>query len=363
MTVLGSAVAAVPLSRVMNRHGRRPGLVAGSCVGALGAGLFIVATAASWFPLLLVAAFLFGSSTATNLQARYAATDLAPEGHRGRALSLVVWATTIGAVLGPNLIGPGAAVADALGLPELSGPFLFSLAALAMAAIIVFWRLRPDPLLESRRALGIHEAEIPHASLRAGFAAVRGSPRALLGLGAIALSHTVMISVMVMTPVHMRDGGAELEIVGVVISLHIAGMYALSPIVGWLADQVGRIQVIVVSQVILLGAVLIAGHAGAHDTAGLSFGLFLLGLGWSCALIAGSTLLAESVAPASRPLAQGAADFLMGLCGAVGAAASGIVLGWVGYTGLNHASALLVVPVFALVLAAGRLDRRGSVTH
>jgi MFS family permease len=360
MSVLGAALAALPMSRLMIRSGRRPGLVAGYVAGVVGAVLVVVASVLEWFPLVLVGSTLFGASTAANLQARYAATDLAAPQHRGRALSTVVWATTIGAVLGPNFTGPGAKVAEWLGLPDLAGPYVFSLVAFAAAAALLAVTLRPDPLLESRRVLGTVVTESRHSSLRAGLEAIRRSPQAVLGLAAVALAQTTMVSVMVMTPVHMRDGGVELNIVGFVISVHIAGMYALAPVAGWLSDRVGRVSVIIIGQVFLLLAVLFAGNAGVHDTSSLGVGLFLLGLGWSCALVAGSTLLAESVQVAARPLAQGAADFVMNICGAVGGAVAGVALDLVGYGGLNALAALLVVPVVVLVLTVPRVPSAPS---
>jgi MFS family permease len=218
--------------------------------------------------------------------------------------------------------------------------------------------LRPDPLLEARRRLGIDPAaRTHHASLRDAMRAVGRSRAATLGLAAIALSHTVMVSVMVMTPVHMRHEGATLNIVGLVISIHVFGMYALSPVVGWLADRFGRVPVILLGQLILVVAVVVAGTAGAHAHGVLGIGLFFLGVGWSCALVAGSTLLSESVDVAVRPGVQGAADFVMGVCGATGGALAGVVVGGPGYGALNALAGLLVAPVLVAAYAA-RTARR-----
>ncbi len=350
--VLGSALAALPMSRLMATYGRRPGLVAGYAAGALGAALVITSAVVRSFPLQLVGAALFGAATAANLQARYAAADLAAPAGRGRALSTVVWATTAGAVLGPNLFGPGSSLARLMGLPELAGPYLFSLLSFVLGGLTVHLLLRPDPLLEARRLAGTAGAPAPRRSLRASLAVVRASPPAVLGLAAIVLGHAAMISVMVMTPVHMRHGGAELTVVGVVISMHVAGMYALAPLVGWLADRLGRVPVLLGAQGVLLAAVLVAGTSSSSALLGV--GLFLLGLGWSGALVAGSTLLSESVPLLERPAVQGGADFAMGMGGAVAGTAAGLVLGTVGYGGLNAVTALLVAPVLLLAAAAGR---------
>jgi MFS family permease len=352
-TVLGAGVAALPLARVMSADGRRRGLAAGWTVGTVGAGLMVAAAVADSFLVLLVGAVLFGAATTANLQARYAATDCAEPARRGRALAVVVWATTVGAVLGPNLTGPGATVARAFGLPELAGPFVFSAVGFGVAAAVVTLLLRPDPLLTARAALGAAYVPAPHPRLRASLAVVGRSPDAVLGLAAVVVGHAVMVGVMSMTPVHMHDGGAHLRVVGLVISVHIAGMYALSPLVGALADRLGRVPVIVLGQGVLLTAVAVAG-IGSASTSALGAGLFLLGLGWSCSLVAGSTLLSESVELSGRPGVQGASDFLMNVGAALGGAASGVLLGALGYGGLTAVAAVLTVPVLLLTLARRR---------
>jgi MFS family permease len=229
----------------------------------------------------------------------------------------------------------------------LTGPLLFSLVAFVVAAVLLWGLLRPDPLLVARRiANDAGEEEHPHRSLSEALQVIRSTPPALLAVLAVAVAHTVMVSVMVMTPVHMRHEGAELELVGIVISLHVAGMYALSPVVGWLSDRAGRVAVLVLGNVLLLCAVLVAGRAQSHAVLGV--GLVLLGVGWSCGLVAGSTLLSESVPVASRPSVQGAADFTMGLCGAVGGALAGVVIGLTGYGTLNALAGALALPMLVL---------------
>jgi MFS family permease len=238
-------------------------------------------------------------------------------------------------------------------LPALTGPVLFSVAAFGLAAIVVSVGLRPDPLLVAR-AHAAEDEQHGHVSLGRSLQAAAASRWAVLALAAVAAAHTVMVAVMVMTPVHMRHHGAELEVVGLVISLHVAGMYALSPLVGWLTDRLGRVVVIVLGNLVLGAAVLVSGTADGHAVLGI--GLMLLGVGWSCALIAGSTLLSESVGVAVRPGVQGAADFTMGVCGAGGGALAGVVAAAAGYGTLNAVAGLLVLPV--LVLAAVLVLRR-----
>ncbi|MGC0415692.1 MFS transporter [Embleya sp. AB8] len=354
---LGAAVFAIPMSRAASRHGRRVALTAGWGLAAIAAGGVIVAAVLGWFPLLIAALLVFGAGSAANLQSRFAATDLADDAGRAKALSVVVWSTTLGAVLGPNLNQPGAVVGRALALPELAGPFLFSIASFAGAGIILWVALRPDPLLIARADLGDREPQ--RGDLRGAFAVIRRAPRALLGLATVSFGHVVMVSVMAMTPVHMKDHGTALTLVGLTISFHIAGMYALSPVVGWAADRFGRVPVILAGQFVLLLAVFTAGTSG-HSTWRTMVGLVLLGLGWSCSLVAGSALLGESVPAAARPGVQGLSDLLMNLAGAVGGAASGTVLGLAGYGGLNLVAGLVTAPVLCVAagFALGRSGRR-----
>ncbi len=359
-SVLGSALAAVPIARLMAARGRRPGLATGYLIAAVGALICIISADLGLFWPFVAGMFLYGLAVTANLQARYAATDLATPATRARSLAVVVWATTVGVVIGPNLIEPGAAVARRLGLPELVGPYVFAVAGFLLGALIVSVRLRPDPLLMSRAgdaaATAASAARLATGSV---LALIARTPAAFTSVAAMATAHTAMVAVMSMTPIHLHAGGASLSVVGLVISLHVAGMYALSPVVGWLADRIGRRFVIVAGQLLIVASSVIAGTAPAHDGAGqVGVGLTLLGLGWSCSLVAGSTLLTESVELAVRPAVQGVADFVMGLSAAGGAALSGLVIGVWGYGSLNGlAASLVVVP---LVIIALRVRRPGE---
>ena len=388
---LGAAAAALPLAGLAGRRGRRVSLVTGLLAAMAGALLVIVSTVTGSFPVLLLAAALLGLGTAANLQARFAAVDLAAPEHRGRSLAIVVWAVTIGAVAGPNLIRPGALVGEALGLPALAGPFVFSTVGLALAAMLLLIGLRPDPLLLAARlraggllaagngpaagggpASGTTGARRRHG-LRHGMRAIRASPRAALALLAIIAAHGCMAAVMSMTPLHLQlltegplagmpAGHAHaastdvLVLIGFTISLHIAGMYALSPVMGWLTDKAGRLPVILLGHGLILLSVLVAGF-GQAAPALVTVGLVLLGLGWSAATIAGSTLLAESVGADDRVLVQGVSDTMMGVAGAVGAGFSGLVMSGVGYQGLNLVAAAVAAAVFAVALRTAARDR------
>jgi MFS family permease len=352
--VLGAAVVAVPLARISDRAGRRAGLAAGYSVAVLGAVVTVLAAVVSSLPLLLVGLFAFGASTACGLQARYAAADLAAPEHRGRALSLVVWATTVGSVLGPNLAGPGAGLGTALGLPALGGAFVISFAVFAVVAAGILLLLRPDPLLLARRLRGTGAAGAarPRRATAAALRAVWADPGGRLGLTAVVVSHAVMVGVMVMTPVHMGHAGGPagttLRVIGVVISVHVAGMYLFSPLVGLLADRAGRRTTVAVAAGLLLAAAALAGTAGPGDAMQLGVALLLLGLGWSCGLIAGSTLVTESVGEELRPTAQGGTDLLMGLGAALAGVIGGPLLALGGYGLVATVSAALVLPLVAV---------------
>jgi MFS family permease len=346
MQVLGAALASFLLAQVMNRRGRRVGLSLGYLLGAGGAGLCVVAGVVGSFPLLLGAATLLGSATATNNQARYAATDLARPEQRARALSLVVWATTVGAVAGPNLTGYAGRAGRLLGVPALTGPFLFGLLGLLLASLVVAVRLRPDPLLVAREAaLARGGAATVSRSWRRVVEVVRTTPGVAAGVAALALAHAVMVSVMVMTPLHMHHGGATLEVIGVVISVHVLGMYALAPAVGWAADRFGRPAVLTLGAVTLFVALFLSGTAPAGASYRIGMGLFLLGLGWSLCTVSASSLLSESAPADARIDVQGAADLAMGLTAAAAGALAGIVVGSLGYAALNVFAALLVCGV------------------
>ena len=345
MSTLGAALAAVPLARLAGRSGRRISLFTGALLAASGAVITIVSTMVAFFPLLLVGLALIGVGTAVNLQSRFAATDIANDRTRSRDLSLVVWATTVGAVSGPNLITPGEAVGSFLGLPELAGPFVFTLAAQTLAAVVYFVGLRPDPLLLAREL-----ARDPNsAGAKSLGPSVDNLVVARTAIISIALSHATMVSVMAMTPVHLVNHGASLAIVGFTISLHIAGMYALAPVFGMLSDRVGRIPTIVVGQVILLGSLMFTGFGSENELA-VVIGLVLLGLGWSAATVAGSTLLSESTVIEKRAARQGVSDLVMSGSGAAGGALAGVVLAFLGYSGLSFVALLLVAGVVARIV-------------
>lgn len=358
-STLGAAAAALVIARIAVARGRRPSLVTGYLVGGVGAGLAVVAAVLGVFWLHVLASAAFGWASASNLQARYAATDLARPERRARSLSTIVWATTIGAVAGPNLTGPGAAVSAVFALPPLAGAYLFALVSFVGAAVLQLVFLRPDPLLAAADGMDVREPAVPAvattgwASLREAALTIRRVPETLVAVLAITAAHAVMVGIMVMTPVHMEDNGAALRLVGITISLHIAGMYALSPVMGALADRFGRRNVVLFGLAQLAVAAALAATGDPTGSVWFQGGLVLLGTGWSACLIAGSAWLTDAVETVDRPAVQGASDLFMNLAGGVGGTLAGVVLAVAGYPALSFGALLLLIPATVGALRLG----------
>ncbi|MFI7698822.1 MFS transporter [Nonomuraea sp. NPDC049480] len=352
-TVLGAALLALPTAKASGRGGRRAGLALAYVAALTGCAISVVAISLRTWPLLLLGLVLVGGGSAGGLAARYSATDLSPKGHAARHLSLVVWAATIGSVAGPNLAKPADQIGMRLGLVEKAGPFAFAALAFALALVVIIAFLRPDPLTLAR---GLNGAEDPgpgrNRTIRTAWHTLRTTPMARRALVMIAVSHTAMVSVMSMTPVKLHHDGSNLDVIGLVISLHIAGMYMLSPVVGWLADKAGKVPVLLLGMGLLLAAAALAGTAG-HRVWQVTTALVLLGLGWSCGLVAGSALVTESVPIERRPAVQGLSDLLMNVCGATGTIVAGAIVGMLSYGALGLVVGIMVA-LAAFWLATAR---------
>lgn len=348
---LGAALTAIPLARLASRRGRRFALSTGNVAALVGISVVVLAAATRVFPLLLVGIALIGAGNAGTLQARFAATDLASTSRRGRDLATVVWATTVGGVVGPLLLAPGEVLGAGIGMPRLTGAYLFSFAAQACALALYVLVLRPDPLLLAQRR------ERDRAVGPIGDTATDRPALARYAMFAVAASHVTMASVMAMTPVHLSHIVAPDAVtlaVGVTIAAHVFGMYGLSPVFGILADRIGRLPVVVLGQVLLAAALAVAATL-AWSQAGVLVALVLLGLGWSAATVAGSALLTEATPLSARPRRQGRSDTLMTASAAVGSVVAGLILNVAGYGGL---ALWALVPVVAVCLGAGWVRAR-----
>lgn len=337
-SVLGAALMALPLARLTAAGGRRRALISGWTTSAIGMLIAVLGGSLNIVPVMLLGSMVAGTGAASAYQARFAAVDLALPAHRARDLSLVVWASTVGSVAGPNLLPVTTDWAARLGLRPMVGPYLFASITLLLAALVAFIWLRPDPYLLSR-----NEAATAAHSIRASLALLRRNAAARQAVTGIVIGHIAMVSVMVMTPVHMGAHDTSLRIIGLVISVHVLGMYAFSPVMGALADRFGRPAVIRLGSLILLASLAVSGLAAPTDNQMLALGLFLLGLGWSATLVGGSALLSESVPVADRPTAQGASDLLMNSGAALGGAAAGVVISVTSYSMLCAITAVPVV--------------------
>ena len=410
-SVLGAAVAAIPLASLATRWGRRWSLTIGYLIALVGAFLILAAAVADSLLVLLLGLGTFGVAQATNLQSRYAAADGATLGNRATSMSIVIWATTIGSVAGPNLSAAGADLGPAFSVPALAGPYLFSVLAFAAAATLIGALFRPvarpagpgvaatEPKVTDRNGAALAEtdtetpgAELPGAERPAAASHTRElteeddltdpavSPRTVGALAAlrwaarhpvarfavvlIAVAHATMVMVMVMTPLHMQHHGMGLELVGIVISLHVLGMYALSPVFGWLADKFGGVR-IAISGIGILALAIVLGIVAASTGGGprmTAVALVVLGLGWSASLISASTLLAGVSSDRVRIPLQGATDAGMNYAGAAVAALAGPILAAGGFRAVNLAAALLLVPAVLLAVSALRANAQGERT-
>lgn len=334
---LGSAVAAYSVGWLTGRRGRRPALALGFLAGALGAVGVVIAAALNSPVGLFVALFVYGAGTSTNLQARYAATDLEVPAKRGRATSIALLSTTVGAVAGPLLVEPTGAVATAIGLPALTGPFLLAACAFGAAGLVFAIFLRPDPYL-----LVAHESGSQQNTGKT-------DPAVFVAALLLIVANVVMVGVMTVTPVVMKHNGESLSAVGVVMSFHIAAMWLPSPLSSYLVDKVGRVSVALMS----LGTLCLAGvvaAVGSHQFVTLTIALVLLGLGWNFGLVSGTTMVVDTTDVHSRPRVQGTVDVLIALCSSLAGGTAGLVAARWSYSTVAIIAIVLVVAVVPAVL-------------
>ncbi|WP_432545783.1 MFS transporter [Kineococcus sp. SYSU DK004] len=353
----GSAAAALLVGRLSERRGRRPGLALGYLVGAVGSGGVVLAAALGDVALLFGALLVYGAGSATNLQARYAGADLAPPARRGRAVSTVLVATTLGAVVGPLLVGPTGTVAERWGVPALAGPFLLAGLAYAAAGLVLATLLRPDPLLLARARAEREPGGRGPGATDPGTAPgwPPGVRRAVLGAAAVmVVTQLVMAAVMTMTPVHMRAHHHSVSATGLVIAVHVGAMYLPSPLSGWLVDRFGAPRVAGAGAVTLLLAGLVAATAPGGSVPALTLALALLGLGWSFGLVSGTAVLSGAVPLEVRARTQGAVDLSIALAGAAGGMGSGFVVAGAGFPLLSLGCGLLALLVLPAVALAAR---------
>ncbi|NCT36535.1 MFS transporter [Bacillus sp. EB93] len=346
---LGSAGAALIVGRLSQRYGRRTGLTAGFMIGGLGAiGVIMAAIINSVF-LLFASLLIYGAGTATNLQARYAGTDLANNKQRATAISITMVFTTFGAVAGPNLVNVMGDFALSIGVPSLAGPFILSAAAFILAGLVLFVLLRPDPLVIAR-AIEATKQESNRLGYSADTEQMVNKRGIIVGAAIMVLTQIVMVAIMTMTPVHMRHHGHDLGEIGLVIGFHIAAMYLPSLVTGVLVDKFGRTAMAIASGATLLLAGLISAIAPGDSMILLVIALSLLGLGWNFGLISGTALIVDSTDTSNRAKTQGTVDVLIALSGASGGALSGMIVAGSSYTALSFIGGLLSLLLIPVVI-------------
>lgn len=359
VAVAGSAVAALLISRQTGRIGWGRSLLLGYVLGILGGMLVIVAAIAGSFGILLVGSTLLGAANTAVFLTRYAAAEIAGGALRGRALGVIFFATAIGAVASPSLLGPGGALAHAMGLPPLSGLYVIAVVSFTAAALLFAAMSHPAvPYIGSGAALlgpSSRALVTPHE-----IASGLQSTPSRVALVVLAATNLIMVGIMAIVPVHLTAMSHDLQLTGMVVSMHVAGMFAPAPLTGWLADRIGPVPVALAGISLLLVAGAVGMLIGQHDTFSMGLMLILLGAGWNGGVVGGSVLLAASVPGAIRPHVEGIGEVAMGIAAAVGAPIAGVIgaIGGIPVLSMAGASVALVVLAFVRVALRRDLGRR-----
>ena len=355
---VGAALVSVPLSRAMGKFGRRAGLRMAYLVGSGGAGLAVIAAIIRSYPLLCLGILGAGAGSAANLATRYAAADLAVEDRRARTISLIVWATTIGSTTGSVASGFASNLGETLGLPDKAGSYLFSGLAFLVAGAIVEFFLRPDPLVVAG-GVGKTDSDDEGPSSREAIRLIWENPAARLAVFAMVISQVTMVGVMALTPIHMDDGGQSQNAIGMMMALHIWGMYAFSPIVGQLTYLIGKLPMIYIAGGLCTWGAYWAAITPPAGQLGVFMGNFLIGLGWCFGVIAASSLIVSLYPVHQRVAVQGVGDAAMISSGALAGLSSGLLYTVFDYRGVNYANAIFgLALIAATAVTAGQMRRR-----
>ncbi|MGE7623241.1 MFS transporter [Viridibacillus sp. NPDC096237] len=345
---LGSASAALIVGRLTQRFGRRMGLTTGFLAGAIGAIGVILAAATNNIILLFASLLIYGAGTATNLQARYAGTDLANSTQRATAVSIAMVSTTFGAVAGPNLVSVMGGLAISIGIPPLAGPFILGAVAFTIAGLVLLIFLRPDPFIVAKAIAEAKETNISN-NLNSDSTTQAVNKRGIVvGATIMVLTQVVMVSIMTMTPIHMGHHGHGLNAIGLVIGFHIGAMYLPSLLTGVLVDKMGRITMAIAAGATLLTSGILAALTPGDSVPFLILALVLLGMGWNFGFISGTALIVDATSITTRAKTQGTVDVLIALSGASAGVLSGMVVANSSYATLSIVGSilsLLLIPV------------------
>ena len=347
--VLGAAIGSVLLSSLMARRGRRIGLVTGYSVGVVGALIATAAVILRSFPLLLIGTLLIGFGNSSNQLSRYTAADLVPAARRASAIGLVVWGATVGSVVGPSLVPVASAMARSVGLPSLAGPYLVPVFFVGLAALLSFVLLRPDPYAIADITTPDYDVSRISGSPTQALGSILRRPGVMAAVVALIVGQFVMTLIMTMTPLHMTQHGHDLGAVGIVLSAHTLGMFALSPLSGRLTERIGSVRTIFAGTTVLAISAILAAVAPTAGGDILLIALFLLGLGWNMGFVAGSALLSEHLEVHERTRIQGFADALIWRAAAAASLGSGVIMAGAGYTALGVlGTGLVLIPILTL---------------
>lgn len=355
--LVGQAAAAYPLGRLMDRFGRRKGLSLGYLIAAIGAAIAAFAIGWGAFFAFCLGVGLFGVGRAGGLQARFAAAEIQEPSRRAKAIGLLVFAGTVGAVFGPLLAGPASRMAVRYGFDAQIGPYILAAFFFYLAFFLTFVLLRPDPMELGKTLAAANEAAVtePSTATVAAPAArslrvIFAGPSVRLALLAMIVGQLVMTMIMVITPLYMNSLGYATQAISWVIMAHTLGMFALSSLTGWLIDRTGRITMIVAGALVLATSAVLAPLSS--QLMALMVSLFLLGLGWNFCFIAGSSLLTDSLSAYERGRTQGANDMMVALASGAGSLSTGALYAFGGISliaaiGLGFAVGLLVFTVWS----------------
>ncbi|WP_458414861.1 MFS transporter [Schinkia sp. CFF1] len=350
---LGSAGAALLVGRLSQRFGRRSGLAAGFIAGGIGAIGVVISALTNSILLLFFSLLIYGAGSATNLQARYAGTDLANSTQRAKAISMALVSTTFGAVAGPNLVNVMGEFAISIGIPVLAGPFILASAAYILAGLVLFILLRPDPFIVAK-AISDAQRSTSNLRLKENSNLLSVNRRGVLaGAAVMVLPQFVMMAIMTMTPIHMGHHRYDLKEVGLVIGIHIGAMFLPSLVTGFLVDKIGRVTMAIASAITLLASGILAAIGPADSMVVLITALALLGLGWNFGLISGTAILVDATPPSTRAKTQGSVDVWIALSGALGGGLSGMVVAQSSYAALSIAGAVFSLLLIPIVIWSG----------
>jgi len=344
---IGVAAGAAGLSWMSYRKGRRPTFTVGYLIALVGSVLTVVSIVTGNFALVLVGMLAIGFGRSVGQLSRYAAGDLRNDERRASAISLVIWASTIGAIVGPLMIGPMGAFASAAGFNELVGPAAIGVVGFSLASVLMFTSLRPDPL-----TLAVEEG--PHDTDRQPrpLNEILRSRSVQLAYAAIVTSQVVMVLVMVMTPVHIKANDGTLTTVGWVMMAHTLGMFAIAPITGKLVGLLGSTRMIAAAATVFVGGSLLATTTSDGNIPVLALSMFFVGVAWNFGFVAGSTLLQQGQSVVDRLKLQGVADSSAWIASAFAATGAGLIMEASSYGTLAAVAAVLAlipfVPIYRL---------------